>query len=186
MATIDEMMKNPIRHVKFRADLFDPLSVSNLLQECSVLDVRISILTSRVGVILDLRTSISLGDGNAALLIVGETRSVEWMEEVSSVNRNGRFGDGGLQQRKRLHTSMGSTPRRGNDRFDIEIPCNPRSVLKLSGDWAVFIEGKIDSIGESQPDLGLDADELIETGFPQWSSVLKPIYATSTIRYGSN
>ncbi|OYD71379.1 hypothetical protein [Rhodococcus sp. OK302] len=186
MATIDDLMKDPTSYVEFAAESFDPLSVSDLLQECSVLDVKISTLTSRVGVILDLRTSISLGDGNAALLIVGETRSVEWMEEVSSVNRTGRFGDDGFRQRKHLHTSVGSTPRRGKDRFDIEIPCNPRSVLKLSGDWAVFIEGNIDSIGESQPDLGLDTDELIETRFPQWSSVLKPIYATSTIGFGSN
>ncbi|MCJ0906511.1 hypothetical protein [Rhodococcus sp. ARC_M6] len=186
MATIDEIMKNPIHHVKFRADLFDPLSVSNLLQECSVLDVKISTLTSRVGVIFDLRTSIFLGDGNTALLIVGETRSIEWIEEESSVNRTGRVEVDGRNQRSHLHTSMGSTPRRGNDRFDIEIPCNPRSVLKISGGWAVFIEGNVDSIGESQPDLGLDTDEFIEAGFPQWSSVLNPTYATSTIRSRSN
>lgn len=186
MATIDEIVKDPISCVDFTGGLFDPLSISNLLQECSVLDIKISTLAGTVGVIFDLRTSIFLGDGNAALLIVGEMRSVEWLEVEPSVNRTGRVEVDGRNQRSHLHTSMGSTPRTGNDRFDIEIPCNPRSVLKISGGWAVFIEGNVDSIGESQPDLGLDTDEFIEAGFPQWSSVLNPTYATSTIRSRSN
>lgn len=185
MTTIDKFMSDPTSHLSFDQVEFDPLVVSNLLQECSILDIKISTLTSRVGVLLDLRTSIALGDGNTALLVVGGVTSVDWSVDRSSERGRSVPERGGLLHQRHLFTAVGSVPDVNSGGFRLDLPLHPKSRLKIGGEWAFFVEGDVDAIGQSQPNLGDASESEIESGFQEFASIMKPIYATASVTFGS-
>lgn len=158
MMTIEDLLLGSQPQIAVRPPEVDPLREVDTLQEAQLLDVRISVLGSAVGLLLELRTSLQFDEGNAALLVVRGLRDLQW-HGVQTLSPITAFT---------VVSSKTSNSETGPLR--VELGMFPSGSLRIDGIAAEFHVMDVTGIGEAPPDYSDGFFEGIKNSLPSWSS----------------
>lgn len=145
----------------------NPLTEKNALFEADLLDIRLNILESRVGLLFDLRTALNLRSENTGLLIGRGIHHLEWINDDERIRK------------RSSHMTMTSIPKVQNNRVEMLIQVFLNAELRVQTNRVEFYTGRVPDIGdEQQPDFGMDDDATIRARMQTWESEFHPRTAT--------
>lgn len=163
---IEELFDDPLRRAYAAMPEMDALTEADALQEADLVDVRVDVTRSLVGLLFDLRSALQFRMANTAVLIGHDVHQFEWSGDMSPTR--GRMA----------HYVMSSRPDNREDRFSIAIGCLQTCKLELAAASAEFFVGDIPDLPEAPPDYGRADEATIRAGIPGWGSRFEPGWAT--------
>jgi hypothetical protein len=143
----------------------DPLRHADALQEAQLLDVRVEALSSRIGMLFELRTAMNLAEGNTGLLVARAVHEFTWAAEARATD-------------KTAWNVIGSEPRVVDGKFVLELYFFPNARVSLVAEKVEFHVGDVDGLSEQLPDYGEDDDATIRANLPGWRSSFSPIWTS--------
>ncbi|GAA2723362.1 hypothetical protein [Actinocorallia aurantiaca] len=146
----------------------DPLREADGLLEAQLLDTRVETLSSRAGLLFELRTTMEFSKGDAAVLVVGGVRDFTWTADPRPTLRT-------------AWSVVGSTPFADDGLFTLELAFSPEARLRLTAETAEFYVADIPRLGPRVPDYETDATA-IRDNLPSWSSRVSLRGASSLTR----
>lgn len=143
---------------------WNPFINGDLLQECSLIEIRSDLIESRVATIVDLRTGLGDEGGNTGILVVNEVNAITWTGRTSSGN-------------PMMRTIIGLRSELEADALTIRFDLTPKSHLLISGVGARYYEGIVPGLSDAQPDLGEAEYRSVVGGFADWDSAFDVLYS---------
>jgi len=151
---------------------FDALRVVDVLREAQVLDIRCECIRMTVGLLLEMRTAISLVGYDAALIVARGVRLCSW--EIGD-----REGDHGP-----LEAIHGATWWIGGSelvplntslsKFEFTLACSTSAWLRIRADRFDFFLAKVPNLPEI-PDYGAGPSSLVRASIPDWNKPCIPL-----------
>ncbi|MEU3954449.1 hypothetical protein AB0F45_19360 [Streptomyces achromogenes] len=146
---------------------WDPLREPDALQEAGLLDCRVSPLTGRAGLLLDMRTALQYRTANAALLVVRGLRSFRWSEEA-------------LERDLLNFAVMSSAPTGVKRMWRIDLGLFPDGELSIEGMAADFFLLDAQGVPEAPPSYPGHRLDQVRHGLPWWESVCTVLESSNT------
>jgi hypothetical protein len=140
-----------------------------------LLDVRVAVATSTVGVLFEMRTALQLREGNAAMLVGHQVRTVDWSAEpVPGMTAWTVVGSQPtLGSRPTSETPMSALSAPG-----LTLDFYPDARLKLVSECVAFYVIVMPGIGPAPPDHVSNSAAAVQAGLPCWGSPVSPLHAT--------
>ncbi|NEB98587.1 hypothetical protein [Streptomyces anulatus] len=136
---------------------WDPLVESDALQEAGLLDCRVCPITGRIGLLLDMRTSLQYRTGNAGLLVVRGMRLFRWSEEA-------------LERDLLNFAIVSSNPSALSKGWRLDCSLFPDGELSVEGIAADFYLLNASEVPESPPDFSERRFDQARQDLPWWDS----------------
>lgn len=157
MITIEDLISADDHLLAPEAVEVDPLREVDALQEAQLLDFRLSPLTAVAALLIELRTSLQIDEGNSALMVIRGVRSFTWNSLRAPTPLSAL-------------SVMSSVPMLGNDSIRISLGLIPAADLLIQGQSAEFHVLDVEGIGEVPPDYSNGDLAGIRHALPSWSS----------------
>lgn len=160
-----EDLLNDVERRRFAAQPeADPLTEPGALREAQLLDVRLTAVTSTVGLLFDLRTALQFMMGNTAVLVAHGVREFRWRAEPRATART-------------AWNVVRSEPSGRERLFFLEVGFVPSAQLTLIAESAEFYVGDIVDLSDIPPDYGSGDESAIEAGLANWRHPFIPTHA---------
>jgi hypothetical protein len=171
MMTIEDLLRPNQTLAPVTAPEMDPLREEDALQEAQLLDVRIDVLGSTAGLLLELRTSLHFTDGNAAVLVIRDPREIRWQSAPIGLPLTAFT----------VVTSRASMEDTGLLTFAVEL--TPEASLEIYGGEAELYVVEVPEIGDAPPDYSNGSFEGIRDFLPLWSSACSLLQASRRVAF---
>jgi hypothetical protein len=160
MMTLEDLLLGPLPGAMLTSPAMDPLREAGALQEAQLLDIRLAVTTSTVGLLFEMRTALQLREGNTAVLVGYQVQALDWTAEP--------------MPRMTAWTVVGSQPTDEGLTLDFY----PTAHLRLVAGGSAFYVIDVPRIGNVPPSYVEDDAAAIHAGLPHWSSPFSPLHAT--------
>jgi hypothetical protein len=161
---IIDLLADERRRLRWPTPECDAFSDVDALTEASLLDVRMDLINSTVGLMFDCRGALQIRQGNVAVVVIRGVSSCEW----ASVPRDGRS----------WRAVMAWQPQVSMTSLTVAASVEPAGRLRVVGTAGEFYVGSTPGGDAPPPDYTTASDAEVRAGMPHWCSDVNVLGAT--------
>lgn len=163
MSTLEDLARGRSLSVPTIEPLLDALRHPDVLMECWLIDMRVTVLTNRAVLVFDTRGALQLDVGYVAVVIVDGLIEASWSSK-------------GREQRARsAWTVMDSRCILRDGSLAFKLAFYPDAELTVVGREFRFFAGHVPGVEGAPPDFGEADDEELWAGEPTWDKEFTPL-----------